>query len=64
MKYAVEASGWLSVIEAPNKQEALKEAKATAVSASLLPTDVTMSCVSPATEEQIEWHKSMCAKLP
>lgn len=64
MKYAVEVFGWLSVIEADNKREALREAKATAPSVSLLPSDVTMSCVKPATKEQIEWHERMCAALP
>lgn len=59
MKYAVEVFGWLTVIEADNKREALRVAKATASSASLFPSDVNESHVKPATPEQIAWYEGM-----
>ena len=63
MKYAAEVFGWVTVLEAANKREALKEAKATARSASLLPSDVTASHIKPATQEQIDWYNSMCQEV-
>lgn len=58
MIYAVNVFGWLYVAEAPSKAEFLANAKAVARGASLLPSDVTMSCISRATKEQIAWYRA------
>jgi uncharacterized protein YifE (UPF0438 family) len=61
MIYTAKASGWIKVFEAPNKRVALAEAKASATSASLLPSDITE--VHPATEEEIRWYEAMAGEL-
>lgn len=49
--------GWVIVVKAQRARDALRYARAVASGASLLPTDV--QSVTPATEADIDWYRSM-----
>jgi len=59
MTYVAKVFGWMTVIEASNKQEALGIAKALAPGASLLQSDVNITHISRASEDDVVWHQSM-----
>lgn len=58
--YVAEVFGWMTIIEADTKREAVSVAKARAPMASLLPTDVNDSHLRRATTEDIDWYRTMC----
>jgi hypothetical protein len=51
-EYVVKIFGWMTIIEAKDKREALSIAKARASGASLLSTDVNIPHISPSSIEQ------------
>ena len=55
--FAAQSMGWQGIVMAPNARDALRQLKALASSASLLPSDIT-SC-HRATDEEIAWHRTM-----
>ena len=57
--YVAEAFGWMAVVEADTKREAVSIAKTLAPTASLMSTDITPSRVRPATNEDVAWHRAM-----
>ena len=64
MLYTAEVFGWMTIIDAPNKREAVKEAKARAPGASLLRSDVTPSHVHRSTQGEVNWYNQMAGALP
>jgi hypothetical protein len=54
--YTAAVFGWMTIIEASTKREALQEAKARAPGASLLRTDVTEAHIRLSTPEDIAWY--------
>lgn len=63
MQYAVQTCGWLGIVDARTKREAVAALKSLASSASLLRSDVTESNVHRATDEQIDWHAVMSGRV-
>ncbi len=63
MLYVANVMGWMTVIEAKTANEALREAKQRARSASLLPQDVTPSCIRLANDDDVVWYKTMTEPL-
>lgn len=63
MLYTAEVFGWMTIIEADNKRDAVRQAKELAPSASLLPSDITAANVHRATQGEIDWYNRMAAAM-
>lgn len=59
-KYAINVFGWLMVVEAASANQALAIARQNADAASLLPTDINISHVRVASDEDGDWFDAMC----
>lgn len=57
--YSAKVFGWIAIIDAPHKREAVRVAKQLAPGCSLRPSDVNKSHVRRATEEEIAWYAAM-----
>ena len=61
MLYTAQVFGWMTIIEADSKREAVKIAKELAPTASLLSSDVNASHVHRATQGEVDWYNAMAA---
>ena len=62
--YVVQVFGWMAIVYARNKKDAVREAKALAPGASLLASDVNESHVRRATDEDVAWYEAMTGVTP
>lgn len=61
MIYVASSRGWMMVIDAPDARSALRRARNAAAGASLLRSDIQLTHIRQASDEEVAWYRVMSA---